>query len=216
MPVKVLASEWICCLRLHPHFKRGGSERRCRARSSIRGGQRREGHQLSLAAPVLPIARQTRISPTVLPSSRRPCDMRSGKGCFITIAGGNEFEANVPPFGLNPTSVLAETRVAHSRRRVRSPPSIAEEPRLLFEHRQLHRCSRSGGRHAAIGVAGPSSSRHSTARSPTRSCWRPSQYHAPRSTSWPTCPFKGRRWPRPTSPRGGDADAAGRHRSGRD
>ncbi len=31
-----------------------------------------------------------------------------GKGCFITVAGGNEFEDNVPPFGTNPTSILAE------------------------------------------------------------------------------------------------------------
>jgi serine protease len=31
-----------------------------------------------------------------------------GKGCFVTIAGGNEFEESVPPFGTNPTSVLAE------------------------------------------------------------------------------------------------------------
>jgi serine protease len=31
-----------------------------------------------------------------------------GKGCFITVAGGNEFEDTVPPFGTNPTSVLAE------------------------------------------------------------------------------------------------------------
>jgi len=31
-----------------------------------------------------------------------------GKGCFITVAGGNEFEDTVPPFGTNPTSVVAE------------------------------------------------------------------------------------------------------------
>jgi serine protease len=31
-----------------------------------------------------------------------------GKGCFVTIAGGNEFEDTVPPFGTNPTSILAE------------------------------------------------------------------------------------------------------------
>jgi serine protease len=31
-----------------------------------------------------------------------------GKGSFIVVAGGNEFEAFVAPFGLNPTSVLAE------------------------------------------------------------------------------------------------------------
>ena len=31
-----------------------------------------------------------------------------GKGCFITVAGGNEFEDNVPPFGTNPTSIIAE------------------------------------------------------------------------------------------------------------
>jgi serine protease len=31
-----------------------------------------------------------------------------GKGSFITVAGGNEFEDNVPPFGTNPTSVIAE------------------------------------------------------------------------------------------------------------
>jgi serine protease len=31
-----------------------------------------------------------------------------GKGCFVTVAGGNEFEDTIPPFGVNPTSVLAE------------------------------------------------------------------------------------------------------------
>ena len=31
-----------------------------------------------------------------------------GQGCFITVAGGNEFEDTVPPYGQNPTSVLAE------------------------------------------------------------------------------------------------------------
>jgi serine protease len=31
-----------------------------------------------------------------------------GKGCFIVVAGGNEFEETVPPFGKNPTSVIAE------------------------------------------------------------------------------------------------------------
>jgi len=30
------------------------------------------------------------------------------KGCFITVAGGNEFEDTVPPFGTNPTSIVAE------------------------------------------------------------------------------------------------------------
>ena len=31
-----------------------------------------------------------------------------GKGCFIVVAAGNEFEVNDPTFGLNPTSTLAE------------------------------------------------------------------------------------------------------------
>src|SRR5437763_2974850 len=31
-----------------------------------------------------------------------------GKGCFITVAGGNEFEDVDPVYGKNPTSVLAE------------------------------------------------------------------------------------------------------------
>ena len=31
-----------------------------------------------------------------------------GKGSFIVVAGGNEFEDTVPPYGKNPTSVLAE------------------------------------------------------------------------------------------------------------
>jgi serine protease len=31
-----------------------------------------------------------------------------GKGCFITVAGGNEFEDTVAPYGANPTSVIAE------------------------------------------------------------------------------------------------------------
>jgi len=31
-----------------------------------------------------------------------------GKGCFVAVAAGNEFEETVPPFGTNPTSVIAE------------------------------------------------------------------------------------------------------------
>jgi serine protease len=31
-----------------------------------------------------------------------------GKGCFIAVAGGNEFEDTVAPYGTNPTSVIAE------------------------------------------------------------------------------------------------------------
>ena len=31
-----------------------------------------------------------------------------GKGCFVVLAAGNEFEDTVPPYGKNPTSVLAE------------------------------------------------------------------------------------------------------------
>jgi serine protease len=31
-----------------------------------------------------------------------------GKGVFISVAAGNSYEDNVPPFGLNPTSVIAE------------------------------------------------------------------------------------------------------------
>jgi serine protease len=31
-----------------------------------------------------------------------------GKGCFITVSAGNEFEDTVPPYGKNPTSVYAE------------------------------------------------------------------------------------------------------------
>ena len=31
-----------------------------------------------------------------------------GKGCFIVVSAGNEFEDTVPPYGKNPTSILAE------------------------------------------------------------------------------------------------------------
>src|SRR5204863_69285 len=31
-----------------------------------------------------------------------------GKGCFVVVAGGNEFEDTVPFYGKNPTSVIAE------------------------------------------------------------------------------------------------------------
>jgi serine protease len=31
-----------------------------------------------------------------------------GKGCFMAVAGGNEFETTVAPYGTNPTSVIAE------------------------------------------------------------------------------------------------------------
>ena len=62
-----------------------------------------------------------------------------GKGCFIAVAGGNEFEDNVPPYGTNPTSVIAEIAS-----RFQGAVSVAAVDRgkghaLLFEHGQLHR-----------------------------------------------------------------------------
>jgi serine protease len=46
--------------------------------------------------------------PECSPSIEAALRYAVGKGCFVTVAGGNEFEDTVPPFGKNPTSVLAE------------------------------------------------------------------------------------------------------------
>ncbi len=67
-----------------------------------------------------------------------------GKGCFIAVAGGNEFEDTVPPYGTNPTSVLAEIAS-----RIPGAVSVAavdraQGARLLLEHRQLHRARGAG------------------------------------------------------------------------
>ena len=66
-----------------------------------------------------------------------------GKGVFIVVAGGNEFEDNDPVFGRNPTSVLARSP-RRSTACVRRGNRSGEEPRLLLEHRQLRRDLRAG------------------------------------------------------------------------
>ena len=140
-----------------------------------------------------------------------------GKGCFITVAGGNEFEDNVPPFGTNPTSVLAE--IASRIPGVVSVAAVdrAQGPRVLLEHRQLHRAGGAGRSRSAASAAQGSICQQTFDFNFTDTfLLPPAQYHAPRfdvigyiAVSWHVDGGAARRGRR------GDADAAGRHRSGR-
>ena len=123
-----------------------------------------------------------------------------GKGCFIAVAAGNEFEVNDPPFGLNPTSVIAEIAS-------RIPGAVSvqggrsrKDRRLLLERRALRRNRRRrADRSAASAATASSGSRPSTSRSPTPSICRRLSTTRRASTCSATSATSERRWRRRTS-----------------
>jgi len=109
MPVKVLASEWDLLFAGFTNISNvGGSDDDVARglRYAADNGAKVINMSLGSSGPAncATNPNQNDCSPVIEAALRYAV----GKGCFITIAGGNEFEDNVPPFGVNPTSVLAE------------------------------------------------------------------------------------------------------------
>jgi serine protease len=106
MPVKVLASDWDVAF--GNTFDVGGSDDDVAVgiRYATDNGAKVINMSLGSSGPPDCGTNANRFgcSPVIEAAMRYAV----GKGVFIAIAGGNEFEDVVPPFGSNPTSVLAE------------------------------------------------------------------------------------------------------------
>src|SRR3954467_1036253 len=109
MPVKVLASEWDLLFAGFTDISNTGGSDDDVARGiryAADNGSKIINMSLGSSGPAncATNSNQADCSPVVEAAMRYAV----GKGCFITVAGGNEFEDTVPPYGQNPTSVLAE------------------------------------------------------------------------------------------------------------
>ena len=109
MPVKVLASEWdLLFAGLTNISNVGGSDDDVARgiRYAADNGAKILNMSLGSSGPpdCATKPNQSDCSPVIEAAMRYAV----GKGCFITVAAGNEFEDTVPPYGTNPTSVLAE------------------------------------------------------------------------------------------------------------
>src|SRR4051812_21647214 len=109
MPIKVLASEWDLLFAGFTNISNTGGSDDDVARGiryAADNGAKILNLSLGSSGPANCAANpnQSDCSPVIEAAMRYAV----GKGCFITVAGGNEFEDTVPPFGKNPTSVLAE------------------------------------------------------------------------------------------------------------
>ena len=106
MPVKVLASEWDVIFGGSPD--EGGSDDDVARgiRYAADNGAKILNMSLGSSGPpdCATKPNQADCSPVIEAAMRYAVS----KGCFITVAGGNEFEDTVPPFGTNPTSIVAE------------------------------------------------------------------------------------------------------------
>ena len=109
MPVKVLASEWdLLFAGLTNISNTGGSDDDVARgiRYAADNGARILNMSLGSSGP--PDCATKPNQPDCSPVIEAAMRYAVGKGCFITVAGGNEFEDTVAPFGKNPTSVIAE------------------------------------------------------------------------------------------------------------
>jgi serine protease len=109
MPVKVLASEWDLLFAGFTNISNvGGTDDDVSRGIHYAADNGAKILNLSLGSSGPPNCAanpsQTDCSPVIEAAMRYAV----GKGCFIVVAGGNEFEETVPPYGKNPTSVLAE------------------------------------------------------------------------------------------------------------
>ena len=109
MPVKVLASEWdLLFAGLTNLSNTGGSDDDVARgiRYAADNGAKVLNMSLGSSGPANcgTNPNQSDCSPVIEAAMRYAV----GKGCFIVVAGGNEFEETVPLYGANPTSVLAE------------------------------------------------------------------------------------------------------------
>ena len=109
MPIKVLASEWdLLFAGIQNISNVGGSDDDVARgiRYAADNGAKILNLSLGSSGPATCAANPNQVdcSPVIEAAMRYAV----GKGCFITVAGGNEFEDIDPLYGKNPTSVLAE------------------------------------------------------------------------------------------------------------
>jgi serine protease len=109
MPVKVLASTWDLLFAGFTNISNvGGSDDDVARgiRYAADNGAKILNMSLGSSGPPDCATRpnQSDCSPVIEAAMRYAV----GKGCFIAVAGGNEFETTVAPYGTNPTSVIAE------------------------------------------------------------------------------------------------------------
>ena len=109
MPVKVLASEWDLLFAGFTNISNvGGSDDDVARGIRYAADNGAKVLNMSLGSSGPPNCatnpNQSDCSPVIEAAMRYAV----GRGCFIVVAAGNEFEDTVPPYGLNPTSVLAE------------------------------------------------------------------------------------------------------------
>jgi serine protease len=106
MPVKVLASDWD--VHLGGARSVGGSDDQIARGIRYAADNGAKVINMSLGGSGPPDcatnSRQVDCAPVIEDAMRYAVS----RGTFIVVAGGNEFEDTVPPFGKNPTSVLAE------------------------------------------------------------------------------------------------------------
>ena len=106
MPVKVLSSFWDVLFG-NGDFEGGSDEDVARGiRYAADNGAKIINMSLGSSGP--PDCATTPSKPGCAPAIEAAMRYAVGKGSFIVVAGGNEFEDRDPQFGTNPTSVIAE------------------------------------------------------------------------------------------------------------
>jgi serine protease len=106
MPVKVLAGEWDVLL--GAASAQGGTEDQVARGIRYAADNGAKIINMSLGSSGPPNCGSTPTNPDCSPVIEAAMRYAVGKGCFIVVAGGNEFEQTLPLFGKNPTSVIAE------------------------------------------------------------------------------------------------------------
>jgi len=106
LPVKVLASEWDVIFGAAA-FEGGSDDQIARGiRYAADNGAKILNMSLGSSGP--PNCAAVPTNPDCSPVIEAALRYAVGKGCFVVVAGGNEFEDTVPRYGKNPTSVIAE------------------------------------------------------------------------------------------------------------
>jgi serine protease len=109
MPVKVLASAWdLLFAGLTNISDVGGSDDDVARGIRYAADNGAKVLNMSLGSSGPPDCATRSNQPDCSPVIEAAMRYAVGKGCFITVAGGNEFEDTVVPYGTNPTSVIAE------------------------------------------------------------------------------------------------------------
>src|SRR5262249_14639302 len=106
MPVKVLGGFWDVIFGSAPFI--GGSDEDVAAGLRYAADNGAKVINMSLGSSGPPDCGTNPNRSGCSPSIEGAMRYALGKGAFVVVSGGNEYEDFVPPFGLNPTSVLAE------------------------------------------------------------------------------------------------------------